>query len=742
MPMTTAETLETGLRHHEAGRLADAAAVYQRILTTEPDHADSLHLLGVVHFQTGRAELAISHIARAIEINPGVAPYHNNLANALSALGRTAEAIPAFQAALHLRPSSAEIHCNLGNALKATGRLAEATDHYRQALRLKPDLPEVCYNLANARLESGDGREAEHWYREALRLRPAYPEALYNLGNALVSLCRLKEAEACYRSALALGSDHAECHNNLGTVLQESGRLKDAESCYASALRLKPDYPEAHFNLGCVHQTHNRNQEAIACFRRALALQPDHGAARIALCMAQLPILYSDEAEIARSRAAYEAELRRLCQEVEQGRGGTSLAEAVGTSQPFFLGYQGFCDRELQSLYGTMVARLLAETCPVAQPRPLPRPGEKIRLGLVSGFFHDHTIWRLMLSSWLKQIDRSRFELFCYHTGLKHDADTDTAARLADRFAEGRHKGARWREIILADAPHIIIYPEIGMDAMSAHLAAQRLAAVQCLSWGHPDTTGLPTIDYMLSSDLMEPENGQEHYSETLVRLPNLGTCYEPGQHRPLALERAELGLRASATVYWSGQPLYKYHPRDDRVFPRIARAAGDCQFVFIEFAKSRRVTDQFRQRLIRAFEAEGLSFEEHCVILQPMAQDMFIAAVGLADVILDTIGWSGGRSTLDCLSHDRPFVTLAGPLMRARHTAAILTRMEVPETIATSPEDYIAIAARLAREPDWRAALGARVRQNKHRAFNDRDTIRALEDFLGRCMREYAPPP
>ncbi len=733
-----AAALEQGLGYHEAGRLAEAESVYRRILAAEPGHAGALHLLGVIEFQRGRAAAAAELLFRAVAADAGLAPAHNNLGNALRALGRTGEAITAFQAALKLRPQAAEIHSNLGNALKDAGRLGEAVFHYREALGLRSDLPEVCYNLANTLAEAGQGSEAERWYREALRLRPAYPEARFNLGNALAALGRPREAEAAYRAALALRPGHAESHNNLGAVLQELGRRQDAEACYREAVRLDSGYPEAWFNLGRVLQGHDRSDEVIACYRRVLELKPDHGAARIALCMAQLPILYDDEADIPRRRAAYEGELRRLAAEVEAGQ-SAGLAEAVGTSQPFFLGYQGACDREVQSLWGPLTARLLAEAAPVAQPRPRPATGEKIRVGLVSGFFCDHTVWRLLLQGWLSQLDRRRFELFCYHTGSRHDADTDRAAALADRFQEGRLPGGRWREIILADAPHVLIYPEIGMDPMAGHLAAQRLAAVQCMSWGHPDTTGLPTIDYFLSSDLMEPENGQDHYSETLVRLPNLATWWEPVAHRPLPLKREELGLRPSATVFWSGQALYKYLPQYDAVFPRIAREAGDCQFVFLEFAASRAVTARFRRRLERAFADHGLRFDEYCLILPPLEQEMFIAAVGLADVVLDTIGWSGGRSALDCLSHDIPFVTLPGPLMRGRHTAAILERLGVRETIAADLDSYVGLAVRLAREPGWRAAFAARIGQNKPRLWRDGETIAALEAFL---VRAVAAPP
>ena len=724
--------LEEGLRHHEAGRLDEAEAVYRRLLADDPDHAAALHLLGVIAFQRGRADEAVGMISRAVALDPAVAPYHCNLGNALRALGRIGEAIAAFETALRLRPEAAEIHSNLGNALRDAGRAETAIHHYREALRLRPELPEVCYNLANVLLERGQGDEAERWYREAVRLRPGYAEAWFNLGNALVALCRPREAEAAYRSALARRGDHAETHNNLGAVLQDLGRHVEAESCFAAAVRLDPGCTAAHFNLGCLHQAHDRGAEALACYRRVLELDPGHGAARIALCMAQLPILYDDEADIPRRRVAYEAEVRRLCREVGEGR-AAGLAEAVGSSQPFFLGYQGLCDRDLQSLWGGLAARLLAAPGPPPLPRPV--PGGKIRVGLVSGFFCDHTIWRLLLSGWLSQLDRRRFELFCYHTGGKRDAATDSAAALADRFVAGRLPGARWREIILADGPHVLLYPEIGMDALSAWLAAQRLAAVQCFSWGHPDTTGLPTLDYMLSSELMEPPDGRDHYTETLVRLPNLATWWEPDPTPRPDLCRADLGLRPGATIFWSGQAVYKYLPQFDAVFPRIAAEAGDCQIVFIDFARSGSVTARFRRRLERAFAARGVDFARHVVFLPPMAQGMFLAAVGLSDVILDTIGWSGGRSTLDCLSHDIPVVTLPGPLMRGRHSAAILTRLAVPDTIADSLDAYVDIAVRLARDPDWRASLAARINAGRPRLLRDGETIAGLEAFLERAV-------
>jgi predicted O-linked N-acetylglucosamine transferase (SPINDLY family) len=289
----------------------------------------------------------------------------------------------------------------------------------------------------------------------------------------------------------------------------------------------------------------------------------------------------------------------------------------------------------------------------------------------------------------------------------------------------------RWREAILGDAPHVIIHPDIGMNAVSAQLAAQRLAAVQCTSWGHPDTSGYPTIDYFLSSDLMEPPDAQDHYTERLVRLPNLSIYYEPPDLQPVSLDRAELGLRAGAIAFWCGQSLFKYLPQFDQVFARIAREAGDCQFAFIRYGQGTTLDDMFLRRLDRAFADAGLKASDHCVFVPRMSPQRFVAAIGQCDIVLDSIGWSGCNSTLEGLQHDLPIVTMPGALMRGRHTMAILKRMDVEDTIAQTLDGYVATAVRLARDVPWRQAVKDKIARNKHRLYRDAECIAALETFL-----------
>ena len=309
------------------------------------------------------------------------------------------------------------------------------------------------------------------------------------------------------------------------------------------------------------------------------------------------------------------------------------------------------------------------------------------------------------------------------------------ARALCARFNTGTF--ADIRSAIIADRPQILLYPEIGMDDVSCRLAAERLAPLQCVAWGHPETSGFQTIDAFLSSELMEPNDAQSHYTERLVALPNLGIYYEPEKLKAAACSRAALGLRDDAVVFWCGQALYKYLPQHDDVFVRIAKATKSCQFVFIGFAKSQALTDRIRARLVKAFANAGLDGEQYCVFLDPMPQAGFLGTIRTADIVLDSIGWSGGKSTLDALAEAPVIVTHAGPLMRGRHTAAILTQIGVTDTIASTLDDYVAIAVRLAHDPARRAEFRARIAAGRHRVIGDTTPIRAMEAFFTSALSQ-----
>src|SRR5439155_5579077 len=230
---------------------------------------------------------------------------------------------------------------------------------------------------------------------------------------------------------------------------------------------------------------------------------------------------------------------------------------------------------------------------------------------------------------------------------------------------------------------HIAVFLDIGMHPMMTQLAALRLAPIQCMTWGHPVTSGLRTVEYFLSSALMEPPKAQHHYSEHLITLPGVGICYQKPVVPRMLLRKTRLdyGLREDAVVYLCCQSLFKYLPQHDDVFPAIAKRVPESQFVFL--APNDYVAADLRRRLRRAFSAVGLSADLHCVLLPEQSIFNYWNLNLIADVYLDTIEWSGCNTTFEAIACGLPVVTLPGKFMRGRHSYAILTQLGVTESIA-----------------------------------------------------------
>lgn len=266
--------IQTALEHHQAGRLAQAAALYQDILQREPRHAEALHLLGNIAHQGRDYGAALDLFLRALDVNPANANYYNSLGVTLKAMGSLDDAIACYQQALALRPNFAVAEVSLGNAWQDKGLPEQALLAYEHALAISPDFAEAHFNRGNALRRLERLSEAALSYRAALASRPDYLDALNNLGTVQRALGRLDEATASYRHALAIYPDYVDAHNNLGTVLREQGRLHEAQDSFRQALALQPDSAESHSNLGVVLHELGEWEAAAACYRQALALKP------------------------------------------------------------------------------------------------------------------------------------------------------------------------------------------------------------------------------------------------------------------------------------------------------------------------------------------------------------------------------------------------------------------------------------------------------------------------------------
>jgi predicted O-linked N-acetylglucosamine transferase (SPINDLY family) len=264
-------------------------------------------------------------------------------------------------------------------------------------------------------------------------------------------------------------------------------------------------------------------------------------------------------------------------------------------------------------------------------------------------------------------------------------------------------------------------------------LAALRLAPVQCQAWGHPVTSGLPAIDYFLSSELMEPAEAETHYCERLIRLPGLSIRY-PEPDTTVALRPPGLPEGDESIVFVCLQSLFKLLPLQDQLMARIAARTEGSRFVFISHP-SPALTAQYQRRLEQAFHAAGVNPQGRLIFLPQLKYGEFLGLARAAGVILDSVGWSGGNTTLEALSFAKPIVTLPGEFMRGRHTAAILQHIGATDTVAANPDDYVKLAVRLAGDPTWRKEIEEQVRRHRALAYNNDRPVRALEQFIRRAV-------
>ncbi len=452
--------------------------------------------------------------------------------------------------------------------------------------------------------------------------------------------------------------------------------------------------------------------------------------------MCALPRVYSLGENPREAREAFAGELASL----EQWFGEHPLEDpslAVGVVQPFNLAYQEESNRELLERYGRLCSDLMrqwrARQAPVARPnRPAALP---LRVGIVSGHFRNHSVWNAIVKGWFQHLDRERFSLHAFALGAAQDGETAYARSRAAHFEQGAREPRQWVEAIERQALDVLIYPEIGMDSVTQKLASLRLAPVQAVAWGHPETSGVPTIDYFLSSEDMEPPQAQAHYSEKLVALPRLGCHVEPRAAAAEAPPLERWGIDPAVPLLLCPGVPFKYVPQFDWIFPEIATRLGPCRFVFFAFG-AEGPWQRLRARLEHAFAERGVDFAGHVTFLPWQSSAAFQGWLERADVFLDTLGFSGFNTALQAVQRALPVVTRDGRFLRGRLASGPMKRLGLPELVAATEEDYIALAVRLVRDTAYRERMRQAMREQSGRLFGDLGAVRALEEFLDSAVR------
>ena len=656
------EVLEIALKYHKVGDLEQADEAYCLILRVDPHHPSALRLHGVVEHQRGRTESAIEYFRKAIVIKSDYLDAHYNLGAALKDIGCLEEAISSYNQALSINPNLSEIHSNLGIALKELGNFEEAADSYHKAIEIKPE---------NA-------------------------DAHNNLGNLLVLQEKRIEAIESYRKALAVRPGYVDAYINLGTVLQSLQQLDEAIACYQDLLKNEPTYAEAHNFLGTVYLTRGNTDQAIECYKKASEIRPKNFKYALDYQLA-LPVILEKETDIIDWRERYRSGLEGL------NNGFSKVTSPIeGLNSHFFhLAYHAKDNRLINERRGQVFRRLfegLNATAPnVSSWKHSDLETRRIKVGFISNFLSQHTIGKLN-AGYIQQLDRCRFEVILIHTPQSRCDDyRRNLDQMADKVISLPFEYENQIEIISQESLDFLFFPDIGMEPTSYFLAFARLAPIQAASWGHPDTTGLKTIDYFISAKHIEPENADQYYTETLIRLNRLPMFYLKPDKNTLLPTRDDFGLPEKETLYCCLQSLFKFHPDFDAILAEIATRDPNGRIVVIE-GKHAPLTNAIRARWAKSAPI----LNDRTLFLSRMSPDKFMALQAISDVLLDPIHFGGGNTFYEALVYGTPVVTWPGQFMRARIVAGAYRQMGIIKPpVAESLKDYASIALALGRDPE-----------------------------------------
>jgi len=711
-----------------AGSVVEAEQAVAEALGVNPSDREALLVHGLLTLRRGLAAEAKRVLEQALSLAPDDVDTHIALGRTYASLKQRSPAIAAFQRACTLGPDRGEPLLQLALLSLASGKHDEAGAHLESAIGVEPGLAEAHFQLGNLARERGRPDIAERHYRDALSKNPEHAEALGNLGGLLNDRGRADEAAAHLERALKLNPALGPVSFTLAMLRINQRRWADAARLLRTSLAADPKQADANYWLGNAEMGLGDVTEARKAYRESVRLDGNFLQARWGYVMAQIPAVSRTDEEQRAAPPQFARELSKLRTWLRTSRTPAAF-RAVGAQQPYYLAYIPDNHRAVLAEYGALSSTLMA----AAKPRSaalVRSVGSKCRVGIVSAHVHSHSVWHAIVRGWIEHLDPAQFEIHLFHTGSSRDAETEWASRRVARLNHGLGDWTKWAATIADTGLDVLIYPEIGMDSTTVRLASLRLARRQLASWGHPITTGLPTIDAFLSSAAFEPEGASAHYTEKLICLPGVGCCYRPFNTKPIKPALAAWNISPADRVLLCPGTPFKYSPRDDALLVEVARRCQPCKLVFFR-AEPESLSILLEQRLRQAFQAAGLDFDQFVRFVPWQRQAEFFGWLDRADVFLDTIGFSGFNTAMQAIERGTPIVAWEGNFMRGRFASGILRRAGLDQWVADTSEGYVGLIARLSEDRKLRDDVRDLTSIRRASLNDDRAAMASLGELL-----------
>lgn len=666
---------------HQQGDLKGAQVAYRQILKDFPENPDVLHLLGLTYAQGNQFDQAVDWIKKAVSIRPDITTFQYNLGEAHTRLGNFREALICYKCVNDLDSTFAQGYFGQANIYKRQGA-------YHKAIEL---------------------------YLKAVEVNPEFFQAYYNLGNTEQELGNYKSAMIYYNRCLKINDKHALAHNNMGIVMQYWDRPEEAIKHYKKAVEINPDFVNGHVNLAKIYSTQGETGRTKKYYLNLSKLLPNDPIISLA-SQTISPIIFETNQEI-------DDYHRVINQAIDQYsalpfKPGDLTTSCYHTFSD--LVYHGRSLIDFKKQYAQKFLSALPDI-------PKRKPNIKPHIGFVVTEGHEGVFIKCMRGV-INQMNTDKFKItiVCSQPNGKIIIQP-TIENQNVGFLEIPKQFDRASQIILDARFDILNYWEIGTDTMNYFLPFLRLAVIQCTSWGWPTTSGIPNVDYYISSKHLEIPNADKYYSEKLIRLNRIPVFYDyppvPGKPKPLS----EYGLSTGQNYYFCAQNLKKVHPDFDEIVLGILDQDANAVILFIEDKQSN-ITHKLQKRLTHCVS----DYQDRIKFLNRMSEVDYLGLLKQVDIALDTLHYGGGANTCyDAFVSGTPMVTLPGLLHSSRYTYAAYQQIEIEDCIAVDVHDYISKAVKIANDDELRTRLSESIKSQVGKLLHDQIAVNELSAFF-----------
>lgn len=735
-----AAKIEEARALQQQGYISAAQTICLDVLSKQPDHFDSLNLLGVLAAQSKDLKRAVEYFDMAISIRPQEGAPHSNRGLALRELGQLDAALTSLDRATALNDKDIVAYYVRGGIYNDMGRFDLALQDFNRVIAVNDGFAQAHFSRGLILQNEQRLTEALGSFDRAINAKADYAEAHANRGFVLYLLGRYGDAITSYDHAIAMGAVHAPVHLHRGNALKSLNQLQAALECYDKAIATQPDYAEALSNRGVVLLGLDRIDAALDSYARAIAIRPDYAEAYVnRAAVLRLIRHYEDAIADYRVAAALAPEIKflpgaefeaqmQICDWRDFDSNVAKMTAAVGAGEPRCHPFAFLTISDCPKLQRQAAETWVRETCPandVLGPIAKRVPQDRIRVGYFSNDFREHPTSRL-IAELIETHDRRRFEVIAFSFGPNtRDEPRKRLERAFDRFLDVR-------ELSNSDIASLArsLNVDIAVDLCGyihgsrPQIFSLRAAPTQVNYLGYPGTMGAEYIDYIVADDIVMPAGMEDHFVEKIIYLP--GSYQVNDTQRSIAnrvLERAELGLPPESFVFCCFNNNYKIVPSTFECWFRILKRVPASVLWLLQDNPT--AADKLRQNAVTAgLPAERLIFAKRASLPEHLSRHR------QADLFLDTLPYNAHTTASDALWAGLPVLTLTGEAFAARVAASLLAAVGLPELIASTRQEYEDLAVELGSNPRRVAEIKGKLARNRLKVplFDPRLFARRIE--------------